>query len=210
MNAQICGLRIFRSITDNENMTDNIQIIRSRRKTLALEIRGGQLIVRIPIWCTGTQLQNFLDSHSRWIENHLEKARKIETQAESAGLLGSEEIRTLTKKAKQVIPERVKYYASLAGVTYGMITIRNQKTRWGSCSSKGNLNFNCLLMLAPMEVLDSVVVHELCHRKHMNHSRQFYDEVLKVFPDYKKWHKWLKDNGPGLLARVSENKTGIN
>ena len=94
------------------------------------------------------------------------------------------------------------YYAPQIGVDYGRITIRCQRTRWGSCSAKGNLNFNCLLMLAPPEVLDSVVVHELCHRREMNHSPRFYALVLRVFPDYHRWDRWLKDNGPALMARI--------
>ena len=101
------------------------------------------------------------------------------------------------------IPERVAYYAPIAGVSYGRITIRNQKSRWGSCSAKGNLNFNCLLMLTPPEVIDSVVVHELCHRKEMNHSRRFYDEVLRVYPDYHIWNKWLKENGAAIMRRMT-------
>ena len=114
-----------------------------------------------------------------------------------------EDIRSLAEQAMKMIPERVAYYAPRIGVTYGRITIRNQKTRWGSCSAKGNLNFNCLLMLAPPEVVDSVVVHELCHRKEMNHSKKFYEEVLKVFPDYWKWHRWLKDHGAALMKRMT-------
>ena len=87
------------------------------------------------------------------------------------------------------IPERVRHYAPLVGVSFGRITIRNQRSLWGSCSAKGNLNFNCLLMLTPPEVIDSVIVHELCHRKEMNHSKAFYAEVRRVFPDYWKWDK---------------------
>ena len=103
---------------------------------------------------------------------------------------------------REYIPARVAFYAPFVGVTYGRITIRNQKKRWGSCSSKGNLNFNCALMLAPPEAIDSIVVHELCHRKQMNHSKAFYDEVLKVYPDYWKWDKWLRENGSALIRRV--------
>lgn len=113
-----------------------------------------------------------------------------------------DEIQALADKALKVIPERVKYYAPKVGVTYGRITIRNQRSRWGSCSAKGNLNFNCLLMLTPPEVIDSVVVHELCHRKEMNHSDRFYAEVLRVFPEYHKWNKWLKENGSTLMQRM--------
>ncbi|MCQ2741194.1 MAG: M48 family metallopeptidase, partial [Alphaproteobacteria bacterium] len=64
------------------------------------------------------------------------------------------------------------------------VSVKDTKSRWGSCSVDGNLNFNCLLVLMPPEILDSVVVHELCHRQHMNHSKEFYDEVLRIFPDY--------------------------
>ena len=109
----------------------------------------------------------------------------------------------MADQAVKTIHERVRYYAPLIGVTYGRITIRNQRTRWGSCSSKGNLYFNCLLMLAPPEVLDSVVVHELCHRKEMNHSKQFYEEVRRVFPEYDKWNSWLKTYGPDLMRRMN-------
>lgn len=121
----------------------------------------------------------------------------------SAKKLTFDEIRQLAAQAVEVIPARVRHFAPLIGVTYGRITIRNQRTKWGSCSSNGNLNFNCLLMLTPPEVIDSVVVHELCHRKEMNHSEKFYAEVAKVFPEYKKWDKWLKENGKTLMAMMT-------
>lgn len=114
----------------------------------------------------------------------------------------TELIEALKAQAKVVIPEKVKHYAPLVGVDYGRITIRCQRTRWGSCSSKGNLNFNCLLMLMPDEVIDSIVVHELCHRKQMNHSAAFYNEVSKVFPEYKRCQKWLKENGGKIMKRI--------
>ena len=84
----------------------------------------------------------------------------------------------MADQAVKTIPEKVRYYAPLVGVTYGRITIRNQRIRWGSCSSKGNLNFNCLLMLAPSEVLESVVVHQLCHWKEMNHSKMKWNQLM--------------------------------
>ena len=100
------------------------------------------------------------------------------------------------------IPDRVRHYSGLLGVQVRRITIRNQRTRWGSCSAQGNLNFNCLLMLTPPEVIDSVVVHELCHLIEMNHSERFYQEVLRVFPEYDRWHGWLKEHQTELMARL--------
>lgn len=104
--------------------------------------------------------------------------------------------------AKKVIPEKVAYYARLMNVTYGRISIRKQKTRWGSCSNKGNLNFNCLLMMMPPEVLDYVIVHELSHRLEMNHSKRFWAQVEKVIPDYKTQKTWLKEHGIEIMIRM--------
>ena len=105
----------------------------------------------------------------------------------------------LTRAQRQVLQEKVEFYAQKweprMGVHASGWTLRKMKTRWGSCSSKGNLNFNCLLMLAPAEILDYVVVHELCHRKEMNHSKAFWAEVEKVLPDYRESVKWLKEKG---------------
>ncbi len=178
-----------------------MEIIRSRRKTIGIEITpDGRLLVRAPMRMPERTILRFVEEKRPWIEKHLEKVKADNTQ--QADVLTEEELRVLREKAGRVIPERVGYYALRIGVTYGRITIRTQKTRWGSCSGKGNLNFNCLLMLAPAEALDSVIVHELCHRKEMNHSARFYAEVLRVFPEYKKWNAWLKKNGPGLMRRV--------
>ena len=101
-----------------------------------------------------------------------------------------------------VLTERVRYFADLLGVSYGRLTIRSQRTRWGSCSAKGNLNFNCLLMLCPEDVRNYVVIHELCHRRHLNHSADFWAEVEKYCPDYRIHRKWLKDNGASIIARL--------
>ena len=174
------------------------EVIRSRRQTLALEIRDGRLIVRSPFWVTDARVDRFVNEHRRWIETRMERAKTAQGVEKFTG----EELLALKKQAAQVIPDRVAYYASRIGVSYGRVTIRAQHTRWGSCGKNGNLNFNCLLMLAPPEVLDSVVVHELCHRREMNHSARFYAEVLRVFPDYRKHRQWLKENGDALMARL--------
>ena len=173
-------------------------LIRARRKTLGLQIKDGKVIVRAPMRLPKATIDAFVAKHEDWIVKNLAKERA----GQSLPKLTEQELSTIAKQAKEVIPARVAYYAALLGVEYGRITIRTQKTRWGSCSAKGNLNFNCLLMLAPPEVLDSVVVHELCHRKHMNHSKAFYDEIVRVMPDYKARHAWLKQNGRALMNRA--------
>ena len=101
-----------------------------------------------------------------------------------------------------VIPDRVRHFAPIVGATYGRITIRNQRSRWGSCSGKGNLNFNCLLMLTPSHVIDYGVVHELCHRLEMNHSQKFWSQVERVLPDYRKSREWLKEHEKELIGRL--------
>ena len=174
-------------------------IIRSRRRTMAAQIKGGRLIVRAPLFATDAEIGNFVQKHQRWAEKHLAEAQALN----AIEPLTMDELRNLAEQAKTIIPQRVAYYASLIGVDYGRITIRAQHSRWGSCSTKGNLNFHCLLMLTPPEVIDSVVVHELCHRKEMNHSPKFYAEVLRVCPDYQKWHNWLTQNGPALMHRIA-------
>ena len=168
-----------------------IEIIRSRRKTMALEITPQCAVrVRAPLGMPEEEIRRFVQEKSDWILKHLAVMEKK-----------AEELEALADRACQVIPERVRYFAPKVGVDYGMITIRNQKTRWGSCSARGNLNFNCLLMLAPSEVIDYVVVHELCHRKELNHSPRFWAEVARVLPDYKRQERWLKENGKRLMAR---------
>ena len=180
------------------------ELIRSSRRTLAVQVKpDGSVTVRAPRRLPLKQIEAFLKERADWIIRTREKlAKRRAEQPAAAEKLTPEELQTLAEKARREIPQRVSFYAETMGVTVGRITIRAQRTRWGSCSSKGNLNFNCLLMLAPPEVLDSVVVHELCHRKEMNHSPRFYEEVRRVLPDYDARHAWLKKNGGALLARL--------
>ena len=178
------------------------RLIRSSRRTIGLEITPDGLLVRAPYWVSRAEIERFLREKADWIAVHTERFQQRSAQNESQPKLTEDELRALADEAARVIPERVRMYAPLVGVTCHRITIRNQRTRWGSCSSKGNLSFNCLLMLTPLEVIDSVVVHELCHRLEMNHSPRFYAEVRRVYPDYDKWNRWLKENGGAIMARM--------
>ena len=180
-----------------------VTVIRSNRKTVAIQVNSDlSVTVRAPRSASEKDIEEILKKKKAWISKHIEKIKETKErfEAEPTEKLTREKVIALAEEALKVIPERVEYFAKVIGVTYGKITIRNQKTRWGSCSSKGNLNFNCLLMLAPPEVLDYVVVHELCHRKQMNHSKAFWLEVEKVLPNYKEVRKWLKEEGSQMIT----------
>ena len=179
-------------------------IQKSRRRSISVSVMtDNRVLVKAPYRTTERTVQEFLLSKKDWITKHLEKQNMEEEKAESLGLLSADEIKQIKKQALKIIPQRVEYWAYKIGVTYGRIAIRLQSSRWGSCAQNGNLKFNCLLVIMPPEIMDSVVVHELCHRRHMNHSKEFYAEIDRVFPDYKCCNKWLKDNGGVYLKRVS-------
>lgn len=180
-----------------------ISIIRSDRKTIAMKVDSPtRLIVRVPKGMRNPDIDAFIKEHWNWISKHLQRAEGRAAQTATVEKFTEQEIQGLADRALTVIPERVAYFAQQMGVQYGRITIRNQRTRWGSCSSRRNLNFNCLLMLVPPEVRDYVIVHELCHLKEMNHSARFWAEVEKIVPGYREHRKWLKDNQAAFIGRL--------
>ncbi len=180
--------------------------IKSKRRTIGITVKpDGSVIVRAPLSCSKKRAEAFVLEKMAWIE----KAQK--RMAERRAMAGSEateplfmkaELAALKKQAKKALPPMVAQIAEEIGVTYGTISIRAQKTRWGSCSSKGNLNINCLLMLLPESIQRYVVVHELCHRKEMNHSQAFWREVERYCPGYREDRAELRRVGRGLLERV--------
>lgn len=185
---------------------EDLKIVRSKRKSILLAIeKDFTVYVKAPLHYTDKQILDFVNSKAQWIENHMAKLREMEAQERSNPIprLSSEDIKQLAEEAIKYIPERVRCYAAILGVTYGRITIRNQTTRWGSCSGKGNLNFNCLLMLMPKEMIDYTVVHELCHLIELNHSKNFYKLLGSVLPDYKEREKWYKDNGWRIMKMMT-------
>ena len=180
-------------------MAFSYQIIRSRRKTISLEIRpDATILVRAPRQLSDRAIRDFVLSRDRWLR---EKLKKYEARPPLPPLTATE-LEALKKQAKADLTARVARFAPMVGVNYNRVSIRAQKTRWGSCSREGNLNFNCLLMLVPEEVRDYVVIHELCHRKEMNHSPRFWAEVARICPQYDTHRRWLKDNGSALIARL--------
>ncbi len=181
---------------------------RSARRSIGIQITDGGVLVRAPRRAGQKEIEAALLRNDSWIRAQLAKREHRRQEAEAAGILTESDLQRLKQEAKEYIPRRVAHFAPLAKVTPGRITIRAQKTRWGSCSGKGNLNFNCLLMLTPPEVIDSVVVHELCHLKEMNHSARFYAEVRRVCPEYDRWNRWLKEHGPMIMERMKMAENG--
>ena len=166
----------------------NIQVIKSRRRTIGIEVHAdGKVIVRTPLRMSSAEINRFIDEHEDWI-------RQKSDNRHGTGALGVE---CLSKQEldniKDTFEKRVQFYCDIMNVSVGRITIRNQKTRWGSCSSKGNLNFNYSLFFLPEELRDYVIVHELSHRRYMNHSAEFWAEVEKYCPEYRTYRKQLKD-----------------
>ena len=173
----------------------HIQVIRSARKSLGLEVRDAHTVLaRIPNRVSDRELQTFVEHHRDWI---LEKIAVMAEREENRKTTPVPEPELLSKtdwmKVQLKIGKRVRHYCEVMGVKVGLVTVKNQKTRWGSCSAKGNVNFNYRLAFLPEELLDYVVIHELAHRRHMDHSKEFWAEVEHYCPDYRERRVKLKE-----------------
>lgn len=173
-----------------------VQVIYSGRKSLGLQVKGdGAVCARVPFGVPDGTVRYFIERHVSWI------LRKREKQAAPDGVSATSLPEVMTaagkRQIRQLVTQRVAYYAEVMGIAYGRITMRNQRTRWGSCSSDGNLNFNCRLLYVPPELVDYVVVHELAHRRHMDHSAAFWQEVERYLPDYRERRERLKQYSIG-------------
>ncbi len=165
------------------------KVIFSDRKTLALSVEDGQLIVRAPKKTKKAKIEKVVTEYSEWIEKHLEKSEeRAKNHPEPSPKVETE----LRKLAREILPAKAEHFAEIMGLKYGRVKITSAKKRFGSCSSEGNLCFSFRLMEYPDEAIDYVVVHELAHLVVMNHSKEFYAVIEKVLPDYKKRKKLLK------------------
>lgn len=178
-------------------------LVRSNRKSCAISIDPeGQITVRVPNRTSDKEIQHLLIEKRIWIITKYLEVLKQQQNRPVSNLTDVQ--RTALEQryiaaAKDYFPKRVDYFSQFTGGSYSRITIRDQKTRWGSCSAKGTLSFNWRLMLAPPSIPDYVIVHELCHLTYMNHSASFWNKVESVYPDYRTARKWLKDHGHELV-----------
>ena len=176
------------------------EVIRSKRKTMAIQVKGdGSVAVRCPLWVSDREAEEFVNRHREWICRHRQEV--LEKQ-KAKTVLTRRQAEEYRRHARWMLAQKTWQWAEKMGVSYGRLTIRSQATRWGSCSGKGNLNFNWKLALLPEELVDYVVVHELAHRKEMNHSERFWRLVAQVLPDYQERKQWLKENGDLLMSGV--------
>ena len=169
-------------------MLPNYELRRSGRRTLSIEInREAKLIVHAPNRMPTSQIESFVASHAKWIEEKQKIARERVRPEPSES-----EVAALKQKAAEILMAKTEYYAALMGVTYAHIGITSAKGRFGSCSKKGRINYSWRLMLYPEKSWDYVVVHELSHLLHFDHSPLFWQTVKKYLPDYKERQKLLK------------------
>lgn len=166
------------------------ELIRSRRKTLALEItKDCRVLVRAPMRLSQARIDAFVENHTEWIARHLEQQRQ---RAAEHPPETEEEIAALRAQAKSILPERVAYWSQITGLKPTGIRITTARKRYGSCSGKSSLCFSCFLMRCPPEAIDLVIVHELCHIKEANHGPRFYTLLERYLPDWKERKKLLK------------------
>lgn len=165
---------------------------RSRVRRLRLSIsRQGEVSVTIPVGFFQERVaEKFIKEKSVWIIKKLEQIKKI--QNEQGSQLTTKDYESNKKKAGIFVQSRIKELNNFYRFTYNVITMRNQKTRWGSCSRNKNLHFSYKLLFLPPRLADYIIVHELCHLKEMNHSKKFWDLVARKFPDHKALRKELQ------------------
>lgn len=165
------------------------KVIYSERKTVAISIENCEAVVKAPIGTDEETIRKIVLKHSKWIEKHMEQQKRKASMFKN---LTEDDIKAIKKDAKRYFTAKTEYYAKIMSIDYGRITITSAQKRFGSCSSKGNISFSYRLMLYPEVAREYVIVHELAHRREMNHSKRFYDVIAKVMPDYKYRKRLLK------------------
>lgn len=170
-----------------------LELIRSGRKTIAICVNpDGRVVVRAPYGASQTQIQGFLNEKESWIKTVQNRMKEREENRETI-VLSRQEERIWREKARSDLAARCARFSRSMGVSFQGIRINGAKTRWGSCSSRGFLNFTWRLMFLPEELIDYIVVHELSHRREMNHSPRFWRVVEETLPDYRQRRQALRE-----------------
>lgn len=162
-------------------------LIRSNRKSVSIQVDVDcNIVVRAPLRLSQNEIDRILLEKKKWLEKTIILQRE---KKKSVKEYTDDEIKLLRKKAKEIIPEKVEYYSGLMQLYPTSVKINSAKKRYGSCSGTNNLNFSLYLMDKDERFIDYVVVHELAHIKHHNHSKEFYSLIEKYMPDYKQRKK---------------------
>lgn len=178
----------------------NVRVVRSDRRTVSIIIeRDLSVTVRAPRRIKEEEIERILREKAAWIERHRAIMRQRVAEEAAVAPMTEQEKRACRAATAKALETLVPMYAERIGVTYSRVCVRFQKTRYGSCSSRGTLSFHAALSRMPREVMEYVVVHELCHRKHMDHSAAFWTEVERYCPTYREARRWLKEKGSAWL-----------
>jgi predicted metal-dependent hydrolase len=174
-----------------------VEVVRSRRaRKWSLTVPWGDPPrLTVPMWLPEDEVERVIDEHRDWIAH--ERAKQVPRLRLDPRAVSEVDARQAVRELVSMVIEEE---APALGVSYRRIEVRDQRTRWGSCSTIGTLSFNWRLVLAPFDVLDYVVVHELCHLVEPNHSRRFWRLVEKRRPNWRVQRDWLDRHGPELLA----------
>ena len=189
----------FTIVSYNVLMDFKYEIIRTNRKTVGIVVKNGAVTVRAPRRVSKKELDRIVEKHRGWIEKKLS-----ESSEDPISRLTEDDIAFLRKIAKNVLSKKLEYYSSLMGLSPERIRISSARKRFGSCSSKGTVSFSLYLMLYPESAVDLVVVHELCHLKYMDHSKDFYSLMGKYVPDYKEKKKLLRWENIAAVEEIKE------
>lgn len=164
-----------------------------RSKYLRLTVHpGGRVVLSGPLRASQRSIEKFLRLHAGWIEKNVKKLAKLKPVSEKS-FTRTQYLKN-KEAARKLVKERLAHFNKLYGYKYNRVSITNPKTRWGSCSDKGNMSFSARIVLLPQELQDYIVVHELCHLKELNHSKDFWALVERAIPNYKELRKKLRNN----------------
>ena len=181
----------FKKITLGSEIINYTLFKSSKAKGVKLSVKpGGSLLVTIPVFASQKTAEDFMHKKERWILYNLTKLKDLPENQ----LKGDEKEFIKSKPlAKQIVRKKIEQFNTHYNFKYSKITIKNSKTRWGSCSSGGNLTFHYRIIFLSEALADYLIVHELCHLKEMNHSSAFWDLVGEQIPNYKRLRKKLRN-----------------